>query len=109
MSAPPTRRIQWHGIVGETAVKLLDMVALSEQTLWFLTRGKWHVQVADQAAAACPLKEGAHGPAGGSAVGQPPVQIGLGKVAQVLAALIQPGPIVLAARMRARAKSADPR
>ena len=69
----PDPKVQWHGLVGETAVKLLDMVALSEQALWFLARGKWHVQVTDQAAAACPLKEVAHGPAGGSAVSQPPV------------------------------------
>jgi hypothetical protein len=64
------------------------MAALSEQTLWFLTRGKWHVQIADQAAAGCPLKEVAHGPAGGSAASQPSVQIRLGEIAQVQAALI---------------------
>lgn len=39
----------------------------------------------------CPLEEVAHGPAGGSAVSQPPVQIHLSKIAQVLTALIQPG------------------
>lgn len=67
------------------------MVVLTEHALWFLTQGKRHVQVTYQAAAMCPVEEVAHGPAGGSAVGQPLVQIGLGTVAQVLAALIQSG------------------
>jgi hypothetical protein len=84
----PGPKIQWHGLVGEAAVKLLDMVALSEQALWFLTRGKWHVQMPNQAAAVCPLEEVAHGPAGGSAASQPSVQIRLGEIAQAQAALI---------------------
>jgi hypothetical protein len=67
------------------------MVALSEQAPWFLTRGKWHVQITGQAAAMCPVVEEAHGPAGASTISQPPVEICLGKVAQVLTALIQPG------------------
>lgn len=63
----------------------------SASTLWFLTRGERHVQVTDQAAPMCPVEEVPHGPARRGAACQPPVQIGLGKVAQVLAALIQPG------------------
>ena len=69
----PDPEVQWHGLVGEAAVKLVDMVALSEQALWFLTRGKRHVQITGQAAAICPLEEVAHGPAGAGAVSQPPV------------------------------------
>ena len=60
----PNAEVQWHGHVGEAAVKLVDMVALSEQALWFLTRGKWHIQITGQAVTICPLEEVAHDPAG---------------------------------------------
>jgi hypothetical protein len=53
--------------------------------------GKRHRQFAGQAAAACPLEEVAHGPAGGGAIGEPPVQVHLRKVVQSLAAVVQPG------------------
>ena len=64
----------------------MNVVALSEQALRFLARGKRHVQVTGQAAAVCPLEEVADRPAGARAISQPPVQIRLGKVTQVLAA-----------------------
>ncbi|HWF80936.1 MAG TPA: hypothetical protein VN695_10145 [Streptosporangiaceae bacterium] len=50
-SAPPDPQVQEHGLIGETAVELTNMVALREQALRFLARGKRHVQVTSQAAA----------------------------------------------------------
>ncbi len=72
-------------------VKLLDMVVLGEQPRRLLARGKRHRQIADQAAAAGPLEEVTHGPAGGGAAGEPVVQVRLGEVAQGLSAVVQPG------------------
>jgi hypothetical protein len=80
-----------HGLVGEAPVELLDMGVLSEQQCRFLARGKRHCQFAGQAAAACPLEEVTHSPAGGGALGEPPVQVRLCEVAQGLAAVVQPG------------------
>ena len=87
----PDPQVQGHGLVGEAPVKLLDMVAFGEQPRWFLTWGKRHRQIAGQAAAAGPLEEVTHGPAGGGTVSEPLIQVRLGKVAQDLAALVQPG------------------
>ncbi len=67
------------------------MVVFGEQPRWFRARGKRHRQVVGQAAAASPLEEVTHGPAGGGAVSEPLVQVRLGEVAQVLAAVVQPG------------------
>jgi hypothetical protein len=47
------------------------MVALGEQPRRFLARGKLHRQIVGQAAAACPLEEVTHSPAGGGAVSEP--------------------------------------
>ena len=87
----PDPQVQGHGLVGEAPVKLLGMVALGEQPRRFLARGKRHRQIAGQAAAACPLEEVTHGPAGGGTVGEPLIQVRLGEVAQDLATLVQPG------------------
>jgi hypothetical protein len=90
-SAPPDPQVQGHGLVGEAPVKLVDMVALSEQPRRFLARGKRHRQIAGQAATAYPLEEVTHSPSGGGAVSEPLIQVRLRQVAQDLAALVQPG------------------
>jgi hypothetical protein len=87
----PHSQVQWDGLVGEAPVKLLDVVAFSEQPRRLLARGKRHRQIADQAAVACPLKKVTYGPAGGGAVSEPLVQIRLREVAQGLAAVVEPG------------------
>jgi hypothetical protein len=84
----PGPQVQRHGLIGEATVKLLDMVAFGEQPRRFLTRGKRHRQFTDQAAAAGPLQEVAHDPAGGRAGSQPLVQVRLREVAQDLAAVV---------------------
>jgi hypothetical protein len=63
----PDSQVQGHGLVGEALVKLPDMGILSQQECRLLARRERHRQLAGQAAAACPLEEVAHGPAGGGA------------------------------------------
>jgi hypothetical protein len=57
----------------------------------FLARGKRHRQFAGQAAAAYPLEEVAHGPAGGGSASEPLVQVCLREVVHDLAAVVEPG------------------
>jgi hypothetical protein len=65
------------------------MVVLSEQPRRFLTWGKRHCQIADQATATRPLKEITHGPAGGSTISEPLIQLRQ-RAAQGMAAVVQP-------------------
>ena len=79
----------------------MNMVNLAEHPHRFRTRGKQNGQIAGQVTAMCPLEEVPHGPASGSAFGEPLIEVRLGEIVQGLVTAVQPGQQVT------RSRSAD--